>query len=116
MSEEMIPIFDENNNFVTEVESNYYLDSDEYQDSGFPGIHQGLVKISDSKYAILYVSQWEGDTNWGEVISPAEALWMLFSTRNDYLLQSVFQDLEYQVRNTLLVPRPGQCLPQYLIH
>ena len=112
-----IPVFDRDGYIGLDVEATYNLDDFETGDAGFNGIHAGIVRIPDGRYVFMYTSQWEGDYNYGEVISPAEALWLVRSYDHEELLsQDEFKDLEYQVRNSLLVPRPGQMLPGYLIH
>jgi len=116
MSEEMIPVFDRDNRYVCDVEIVTNLDNYDTGYTYIPGAHGGIARIQDGRYVFMLVSQWQGDYSWGDIVTPAEALWLVFDSGNEHLLRSEFPDLEYQVRNTLLVPRPGQRLPRYLIH
>jgi len=110
---EKIPVFN-GNEYVGEVEASYNLDNEE--ELYVPGAHAGLTRLPDGRYVFMLLSMYSGDYNYGEVISPAEALWLIRSDHEELLSQDEFKDLEYQVRNSLLVPRPGQMLPGYLIH
>ena len=113
-----VPVFDRDNRYTgIDVEIVTNLDDFETGDDGFSGVHAGITKLPDGRYVFMRTSQWEGDTNWGDVVTPAEALWLILDRGHEELLQQEeFKDLEFQVRNTLLVPRPGQILPRYLIH
>ena len=114
---ETVPVFDRNNHYVGEVEVTCNLDNYETGDTYIPGAHGGLTRLPDGQYVFMLVSEYQGDYSWGDVITPAEVLWLIRNCNCEELLQQEeFKDLEFQVRNTLLVPRPGQRLPQYLIH
>jgi len=114
MSEELIPVFD-GNTFICNVEASYNLDNEE--EIYVPGAHAGLTRLPDGRYIFMVLSMYSEDYSWGDVVTPAEALFLVYDSNHEELLQQEeFKDLLFQVRNTLLVPRPGQRLPGYLIH
>jgi len=107
---EKIPVFDKDNRVVTEVNSSdgYSLDNDGW-------IYRRLTKLWDGRYALTCISYLCCDRNISYVITPAEALTLILESNNEELLErEEFSDLENEVRNTLVVPRPFDIVPQVL--
>jgi len=103
---EKISVFDKDNRVVAEVKASdgYSLDNDGW-------IYRRLTKLSDGRYVLSCISYICCDRNVGYVITPWEALTLIHEYEREELLDE-FSDLEFQVRNTLVVPRPFDIVPQ----
>jgi len=63
--------------------------------SGSMGHHQGLTKLRDGRYVIVYGSQWQGDRPWAEIVSPERALQAIVHSDNlDLLDEKRFSELK----------------------
>jgi len=72
----MIPVYDEEGDVVAEVEYNSNLD---YWDGnnhtcGSTGRHKGLTQLKTGEYVLIHGSQWQGERDYGEIISPDQAV------------------------------------------
>lgn len=78
----------EDKTVVAKVEYNTnldYWDGNNYT-CGSVGKHKGLTKLKDGRYVLIHVTQWQGERDWAEVISPQEALNEILRSNNDWLL------------------------------
>ncbi|OPY39778.1 MAG: hypothetical protein A4E41_01613 [Methanoregulaceae archaeon PtaU1.Bin066] len=87
----MIPVYDEEGDVVAEVEYNSNLD---YWDGnnhtcGSTGRHKGLTQLKTGEYVLIHGSQWQGERDYGEIISPDQAVKEIIRSGNTEL----FDDL-----------------------
>ncbi len=90
----MIPVYDEDGTIVAEVEANTNLD---YWDGhnytcGHTGRHRGLTQLESGEYVLIHSTQWVGERDYGEIVTPAAALAEILRSRNLELLDQ-FPDL-----------------------
>lgn len=82
---------------VTRVKYNEILD---YWDghnwtNGGVGRHLGITKLKDGRYVLIYGTQWQGEKDYGRVVSPEEALHEILKSHNTELLTlKKFKDLK----------------------
>ena len=55
---------------------------------GSTGRHKGLTKLRDGRYVLIYGTQWEGEQDYGEIITPEEALQEILKSGNSELLDT----------------------------
>ncbi|OHD67198.1 MAG: hypothetical protein A2W19_11715 [Spirochaetes bacterium RBG_16_49_21] len=72
----MVPVYDEEREIVGEVG---YSDNLDYWDGrnmtcGSTGRHKGLTQLSDGRYVLIHGTQWEGERDTAEIISPEQAV------------------------------------------
>lgn len=103
-----VPVYEYNDygeeQIVATVEYNDNLDFWDGSNfsSGSPFRHMGLTKLKDGRYVLIYGSQWEGETNYGVVVSPKEALCEVLRTGNSELLNDPrFKELK-ELEKTLV--------------
>jgi len=68
----MVNVYDNDGNVVARVKSNSNLDIWDGRNytNGGTGKHLGLTKLKKSKkFVLIFTSQWEGDRDYGEVVS-----------------------------------------------
>lgn len=90
----MIPVYDEEGDVVAEVEYNSNLD---YWDGnnhtcGSTGRHKGLTQLETGEYVLIHGSQWQGERDSAEIISPDQAVKEIVRSGNIELFES-FPDL-----------------------
>ena len=89
---------------VYENENQYYLGGDiiarvrynsclDYWDgrnwtSGGVGRHKGLTKLRDGRYVLIHGTDWQGEKDWAEIISPEQALQEILKSGNTELLET----------------------------
>jgi len=62
---------------------------------GGTGYHEGLTKLKDGRYVIVYSSQWQGDRPHGEIVSKDRALQAILHTDSlDLLEEKRFAELK----------------------
>lgn len=76
-------------NVVARVQYNAALD---YWDgrnwtNGGVGRHLGITKLKDGRYVLIYGTQWQGEKNYGMIVSPEEALNEIVKSHNTELLE-----------------------------
>jgi hypothetical protein len=54
---------------------------------GSTGRHKGLTKLKDGRYVLIHGTQWQGESNHGEIISDTEALQEIMESGNIKLLE-----------------------------
>lgn len=97
MSEYRVPVRDEDGHVIAQVKYNRNLD---YWDGrnwtcGSVGRHKGLTRLKDGRYVLIYGTQWQGERDWAEVISPSRALQEILRSGNLELLEEArFRELK----------------------
>jgi len=91
----MVNVYDKNDRIVARVKYNSNLD---YWDGrnwtcGSVGRHRGLTKLKDGRYVLIHGTQWQGERDWAEIISPEEALQQILRSGNTDLLDK-YKDLK----------------------
>ena len=64
-----------------------YWTGENWQNGGV-GCHKGITKLRDGRYVIIYGSQWDGDKDYGIIVSPQEALQEIVNARRTELLKT----------------------------
>ncbi len=80
----------ENQNVIARVRYNSCLD---YWDgrnwtNGGVGRHKGLTKLRDGRYVLIHGTQWKGEKDWAEIITPEQALQEILKSGNTELLET----------------------------
>jgi len=99
-----INVFDENGNVIAQVEGNYNLDwwDGSNHTCGSTGRHKGLTRLKDGQYVLIHGTQWQGERDHAELITPNEALQEILRSGNEKLLdEDRFQDLEKLRQETM---------------
>jgi len=56
--------------------------------NGGVGRHKGLTKLKDGRYALIHGTDWQGEKDWAEIISPEQALQEILKSGNTELLDT----------------------------
>lgn len=85
-----VNVLDESENVVARVRYNSCLD---YWDgrnwtNGGVGRHLGLTKLKDGRYALIYGTQWQGEKDYGKIVTPERALQEILKSGNSDLLNT----------------------------
>lgn len=89
-----VNVYDEGDNIVARVNYNQnldYWDGSNWQNGGV-GRHLGLTKLKDGRFVLIHGTQWEGERDYGEIISAERALQEVLEAGNDELLKKYFPD------------------------
>lgn len=62
-----------------------YWDGSNYTNGG-TGRHKGLTKLRDGSYVLIYGTQWQGESDYGLIVSKDEALQEILKSGNTELL------------------------------
>jgi len=63
--------------------------------SGSTGRHKGVTKLKNGKYVIIHGTQWQGESDHAEIVTPDQALQEILHSGNVDLLDTVkFKDLK----------------------
>jgi len=108
---EKIPVFDRENKYVCDVDSNFsYTLGSEY---GW--LYKSIAKLPDDRYALVCISYLCCDRNVAYIITPAEALVIIHEYEREELLdREEFSDLEDRVGNTLVINKEFDIVPQLM--
>jgi hypothetical protein len=96
MIEYRVNVLDLEGDVVGRVRYNQNLD---YWDGrnwtcGSTGRHEGITKLKDGQYVIIHGTQWQGERDTAEIITPEEALNKILKSGNSDLLKlTKFQGL-----------------------
>ena len=99
----MIPVYDEaGDEIVGEVEYNSNLDFWDGRNNtcGSTGRHKGLTQLETGEYVLIHGTQWQGERNHAEIISPEQAVKEIIASGNHELFES-FPDLA-EIRKTVI--------------
>lgn len=64
-----------------------YWDGRNYSNGGM-GRHKGLAKLRDGRWVIIYGSDWQGERDYGIVVTAEEALQEILKSGNEQLLET----------------------------
>jgi len=107
---EFVPVLDKNYCHVGEVNLNAG-----YAISNNGWLYQRLTKISDGRYVLVCISYLCCDRNVAYIVTPSEALTLILESDHEELLDAEeFLDLEFQVRNSLVINKPFDIVPQVM--
>lgn len=98
----MIPVYDEDGEVVGEVEYNADLDFWDGRNNtcGSTGRHKGLTQLETGEYVLIHGTQWQGESDHAEIISPEQAVKEIIASGNHELFES-FPDLA-ELRKTVI--------------
>lgn len=91
----MVNVYDDGELIAT-VKYNQNLDvwnGSNYQNGG-TGLHLGITKLEDGKYVLIHGSDWEGDSDWAEIIGDKKAYELIIKYNSDMLEWKAFQELK----------------------
>jgi len=95
--EEKVNVYDGDGEVIARVRFTRNLDSWDGHNWGCGGTgnHEGLTKLKDGRYIIVYSSQFEGNRPYGEIVSKERALHAIMVTDNlDLLDEKRFEELK----------------------
>ena len=78
------------NDVVARVRYNQDLDywnGRNWQNGGL-GLHKGITKLRDGRYVLIHGTDWQGEKDWAEVVSPEQALQEILRSGNTELLDT----------------------------
>jgi hypothetical protein len=84
-----VNVYDDNHNIVAMVEYNDKLDFWDGRNwtSGGAGHHLGITKLKDGSWVLIHGSQWQGSRDYGEIVTPEEALQAILRNGHEDLLE-----------------------------
>jgi hypothetical protein len=56
--------------------------------NGGVGRHKGITKLRDGRYVLIHGTDWQGEKDWAEIISPEQALQEVLKSGNTELLDT----------------------------
>jgi hypothetical protein len=56
--------------------------------NGGMGRHKGITKLKDGRYVLIHGTDWQGEKDWAEIISPEQALQEILKSGNHNLLET----------------------------
>lgn len=80
----------ENQDVIARVRYNQnldYWDGRNWQNGGM-GRHKGITKLKDGRYVLIHGTDWQGEKDWAEIISPEQALQEILKSGNTELLDT----------------------------
>lgn len=86
----------ENGELVAVVKYNQDLDvwnGSNYQNGG-TGRHLGITRLADGRYVLIYGSDWQGDTDYAEIVSDRTAYEKIMKYDSGMLELDKFKDLK----------------------
>ena len=96
-NEYRVNVYDDEGNVIGKVRYNAALDFWDGRNytCGSTGRHEGITKLKDGRYVIIHGTQWQGEKDSAEVVSPEEALQAILKSGHDDLLNTKkFKDLK----------------------
>jgi hypothetical protein len=71
--------------------------------NGGTGRHKGITKLKDGRYVLIHGTQWTGGKDYGEIITPKQALQEILKSGNTELLElKKFRELKQAYENDLI--------------
>jgi len=64
-----------------------FWDGRNWQNGG-TGRHKGITKLKDGRYVLIHGTDWQGEKDWAEIISPEQALQEILKSGNIELLDT----------------------------
>lgn len=101
-----IPVYEhEGGHIVARVRYNQALDfwdGRNWQNGGL-GRHKGITKLVDGRYVIIYGTDWQGERDYGLVVTPQEALQEILKSGHPELLDTKkFRELKELYEQTMI--------------
>lgn len=98
----MIPVYDEEDELIGEVEYNSNLDfwDGRNHTCGSTGRHLGLTQLETGEYVLIHGTQWQGERDRAEIISAEQAVKEIVRSGNLELFES-FPELA-ELRKTVI--------------
>lgn len=90
----MVNVYD-NGELIATVKYNSNLDvwnGSNFQNGG-TGLHLGLTRLEDGRCVLIHGSDWQGDTDWAELISDKRAYELIMEYDASMLEWDKFKDL-----------------------
>jgi hypothetical protein len=70
---------------------------------GTTGRHKGLTKLKDGRYVLIHGTQWQGEKDYAEIITPQQALQEVLKSGNTELLKlKKFKELKQAYESNLI--------------
>jgi hypothetical protein len=81
---------EEHDDVVARVRYNQDLDHWDGRNftSGSTGRHLGITKLKTGEYVLIYGTQWQGERDYAEIVSPMDALQAILKSGNAELLET----------------------------
>ncbi len=93
----MVNVYDENGQIVGRVNYNSNLDhwDGHNHTCGSTGRHLGITKLKDGRFVLIHGTQWQGEQDSAEIVTPEEALQAILNSGNEGLLdEEKFSELK----------------------
>lgn len=93
-----------NNEVIARVKYNSDLDywNNGNWNNGYIGRHSGITKLKSGKYVLIYGSDWQGEKDYGIIITPKQALQEILKSGNLNLLETKkFEGLKNLLESTI---------------
>jgi hypothetical protein len=102
----MIPVYDYEGEIIAEVEYNSNLDFWDGRNwtNGGTGRHSGLTQLSDGRYVLIHGTQWQGERDTAEIITPEQAIQEIMRSGNMELFDR-FPELRELKEKTIIRER-----------
>lgn len=90
MKQYRVNVYDQAGEVIARVRYNENLDYWNGHDwtCGSTGRHKGLTKLADGSYVLIHGTQWQGERDYGEVISAEQALQEILHAQHLELLDT----------------------------
>ena len=101
----MVNVYDENGRVIAMVEANNNLDwwDGSNWTCGSTGRHKGLTRLKTGEYVLIHGTQWQGERDWAEIITPEQALQEILKSGNMELLEEErFSELKALYEKTII--------------
>ena len=92
----MVNVYNDDGELIATVKYNNNLDvwnGSNYQNGG-TGRHLGLTKLEDGTFVLIHGSDWQGDTDFAEIISPKKAYELIMRYDSRMLEWEAFKELK----------------------
>ena len=98
-----VSVFDESSEIIGEVGYNDNLDFWDGSNNtcGSTGRHKGLTVLENGQFVLIHGTQWQGEKNSAEIVSPEQAVREILSSGNTELFDK-FPELQ-KVRETSIL-------------
>ena len=99
---EMVNVY-QDGELIATVKYNSNLDvwnGSNWQNGGV-GLHLGITKLENGQYVLIHGSDWQGDTDWAELIDDKTAYELIMKYDSNMLEWKAFQELKKFKENLL---------------
>lgn len=102
-----VNVYSENGEIIATVKYNNNLDiwNGHNWQSGGPGLHKGLTRLEDGRYVLIHGTQWQGEQDHAEIITPKEAVQQILRSGDldlldEYNLRELYEEKILSERKT----------------